>query len=122
MTNNLNHNLDRNARYGVNEVGNIAEFTDDFHAFLDSLTEDNVPLSDPRLARVTRIRLIGASREYPMWDLSYAYGQLKDGSNVRLYLEKDRFGRFTYKRELIELAKATGRFIPGIMNISTLAG
>ncbi len=114
----------RNARYGVQETGNIAEFTDDFGAFLESI-KGQVELSDPDLAKVTRVRLIGACREYPFWDLSYCYGQLRDGSNVRVDLGGYRFGRYTYKRELIDLAKAAGKYAKGLGlldSISTLNG
>jgi hypothetical protein len=117
-------NADRNARYGVQETNGIAEFTDDFGAFLDTL-DGTVELSDPELVKITRLRLIGASREYPYWDLSYCYGQLADGTNVRVYLGEHRFGRYTYKRELVALAKAAGRYGKGmglLDNISTLAG
>jgi hypothetical protein len=115
---------DRNAAYGVQETNNIAEFTDDFGAFLDTL-QGTVELADPELVKITRLRLIGASREYPFWDLSYCYGQLKDGTNVRVELGAYRFGRYSYKKELVELCKKAGRFGKGMGifdAISTLAG
>ncbi len=122
----LSANYDRNARYGVQETGNIAEFTEDFGRWLrEDLSDETVALDDPSLVKITRLRLIGASREYPFWDLSYCYGQLADGTNVRVELGEHRFGRYSYKRELVELAKRAGRFGKGmglLDNISTLNG
>lgn len=118
-------NYDRNARYGVTETGNIAEFTEDFGAFLRNMSDEQVTLSDPRLVTITRLRLIGASREFPFWDLSYCFGKLADGSDVRVELESYRFGRYSYKRELVELAKQAGRYGKGmglLDNISLLYG
>lgn len=115
---------DRNAAYGVQETNNVAEFTDDFPAFLDTV-QGTVELGDPELVKITRLRLIGASREYPYWDLSYCYGELRDGTNVRVDLGEYRFGRYTYKHELVELCKAAGRYGKGMGifdAISTLAG
>jgi hypothetical protein len=117
---------DRNARYGVRETNNIAEFTDDFGRWLrEELSDETVSLADRRLVKITRLRLIGASCEYPWWDLSYCYGQLEDGTNVRVDLGEDRFGRYSYQRELVGLARRAGRFGKGmglLDNISTLAG
>lgn len=118
-------NYDRNARYGVVETGNIAEFTDDFGAFLGTLSQQEYRLSDRELVKITRIRLIGCSREYPFWDLSYAYGELADGTPVKVQLDQHRFGAYSYRRELVELAKAAGRYGKGmglLDNISTLRG
>lgn len=119
-------NYDRNARYGVQETGNIAEFTEDFGRWLrEELSDETVTLDDPALVKITRLRLIGCSREYPFWDLSYCYGQLADGTNVRVQLDRQHFGAYSYKRELVELAKAAGRYGKGmglLDNISTLRG
>jgi hypothetical protein len=119
-------NYDRNAHYGVQETNNIAEFTEDFGKWLrEELSDETVDLADPDLVKITRLRLIGASREYPFWDLSYCYGQLRDGTNVRVNLGEYRFGRFSYKRELVDLCKKAGRYGKGMGifdAISTLAG
>lgn len=119
-------NYDRNARYGVQETNNIAEFTEDFGKWLkDELSDETVDLANPKLVKITRLRLIGACREFPFWDLSYCYGQLEDGTNVRVRLNRNQFGRYSYKRELVDLCKEAGRFGKdmGIFDaISTLAG
>lgn len=119
-------NYDRNDRYGVRETNNIAEFTPDFGTWLrEELSDKTVTLDDPKLMKIIRLRLIGACSEYPFWDLSYCFGQLEDGTNVRVDLGEHRFGRYSYKRELVELAKRAGRYGNGmglLDNISTLAG
>jgi hypothetical protein len=119
-------NYDRNTRYGVRETGNIAEFTDDLGRWpREELSDRTVTLDDPELVTITRLRLIGACSEYPYWDLSNCFGQLTDGTNVRVDLGVRQFGRYSYKRELVTLAKRAGRFGKdmGLLdNISTLEG
>lgn len=44
----------------------------------------SVDLDDPRLARITRLRLVGYCRDTPWWDVSYCYGQLKPGTDITL--------------------------------------
>lgn len=47
--------------------------------------EATVRWSDPALSRVTRLRLI-SDPGHPEWDVSYCYGELKDGIPVRVDL------------------------------------
>jgi len=76
--------------------------------------EETVTLGDKRLARITRLRLIGFnSRQYPWWDVSYCYGQLKDGTEVRVQLYAGRIGR-NWKADMIALAKEAGVFARGL--------
>jgi hypothetical protein len=116
--------IDRNAFYGVQEtnpVGNI-------HDYLDQLTGETVALSDRRLVKIERLRLIGWSREYTAWDISYVYGRLANGDLVRVDLGESRIvcaGGDAYKRELVKLCQRAGRFgkALGIFDaVSTLRG
>lgn len=72
-----------------------------------------VTWNDPRLARVLRLRLIGCSREYPFWDVSYCYGELTDGTRCRVYLPETRLGR-NWKAHLITLAKQDRVYAKGL--------
>lgn len=70
-------------------------------------------LSDQRVVQIVRLRLIGACREYPMWDVSYCYGRLADGRLVNVDLGADRIRRDA-RRHLVELCKRAGRYGRGL--------
>ena len=103
--------IDRARSYGVRmdeslDSAQIAEL----HSVRRSET---VGLGDKRLARVTRLRLIGFnSREYPRWDVSYCYGVLKDGTEVRVQVYGN-IGR-NWKGDLIAIARREGAFAKGL--------
>lgn len=78
----------------------------------ESLTE-TVSLGDPRLARVTRLRLL-TEPGYPMFDISYCYGVLKDGSPVRIQVTCGALPRRTPKLALIAWAKRERAFAKGL--------
>lgn len=40
---------------------------------------------DPHLVKITRLRLL-SDRGFPFWDVSYCWGRLDDGRNVRVTL------------------------------------
>lgn len=40
---------------------------------------------DPELVSITRLRLL-TDRDCPVWDVSYCYGRLRDGRDVRVSL------------------------------------
>lgn len=68
---------------------------------------------DPDLAKVLRLRLIGCCREYPFWDISYCYGQLRDGRRVRVNLPVSRLNN-RWKAHLVALGKRDGVFVAGL--------
>ncbi len=73
----------------------------------------NVWLNDPQLARIIRIRLI-SDPGFPFWDMSYAWGEMKDGSRVRVNFPKSQFGKRTLKAELIAMAKHERVYAKGL--------
>jgi hypothetical protein len=98
------------------------------HADLDWDTyraEGDIDITDPRLARVDRIRLL-TEAGYPRYDVSYVYGTLRDGRHVRVTLAGHhtlprtiRSGRLDLmltdvKRALIGIAKETGVYAKGL--------
>lgn len=100
------------------------------HADVERTT---VKLSDPRLVRVTRLRLL-SDDACPFWEVSYCYGLIKvDGveRQVHVDLGNDRVAKRGYGRratvdkgDLVRLAKEAGVYAKGIGlldNISTLA-
>jgi hypothetical protein len=66
-----------------------------------------VDLVDERLARITRLRLI-SDRGFPMWDLSYCYGVLTDGTPVRVRLPWHQFSKRNLKGDLIAMCRESG--------------
>lgn len=84
-----------------------------------------VALADEQLIRIIRLRLVGYHRrDFPWWDVSYCYGELNDGSYVRVNLGEWQL-RPRYKSHLVELCKAAGRHgkSMGLFDaISTLPG
>jgi hypothetical protein len=103
--------IDRARSYGVrmDEALNSAE--------IDELRESvnhgvTVMWNDKRLARVLRLRLIGCSRDYPFWDVSYCYGELKDGTRCRVQMP-GRINR-NWKAHLVQMACRDGVFAKGL--------
>ena len=97
-------------RYGVLESNHWdgSEVQD----WLDTI-EDTVYLSDPRLARIARLRLL-SDPGFPFWDVSYCYGVLKDGTRVRVSLPRHQFGKRTLKQDLIEMCREAGVYGKGL--------
>jgi len=46
----------------------------------DEVHSEHIYWDDPRLAKVTRLRLVTDGRMDPTWGLSYCWGELKDGT------------------------------------------
>ena len=108
----IDANIAAAQRYGTQETNPLwtSEAT---HENVD-YDEGDVPLSDPRLVRIVRLRLFREAG-YPYLDISYCYGQLADGRYVRVDLEgRSRLPRYGTKRELIALARDAGRFAKGL--------
>jgi len=72
-----------------------------------------VDLADKRLARITRLRLV-TDRDFPMWDLSYCYGTLKDGSAVRVRLPQSQFPKQGLNQSLVQMCKEVNVFGKGL--------
>ncbi len=86
--------------------------TPEIHAIRESI-DTTVHLSDPRLAKITRLRLV-SDPGFPMWDLSYCYGELEDGRNVRVSLPQHQFKRQNLKGQLIKMCADSGVFGKGL--------
>lgn len=75
--------------------------------------QETVTLGDKRLARVTRLRLL-TERGYPLMDVSYCHGVLKDGTPVRVDLPVHQLSRRFPKDDLIRAAKSEGVYAKGL--------
>lgn len=68
-----------------------------------------LPLSDTRVVRIERLRLIGyAPGEFPFWEVSYCFGKLADGRLVRVDIG-DACVQPRINAHLVELCKEAGR-------------
>jgi hypothetical protein len=109
------------------ETNNLAETYGDGPAPQDLVTDHRpVALADRNLVRIARLRLIGWTRDFPQWDLSYCIGVMADGTYCRVDLGRDRFGT-QFKLQLIQAARDAGRYAKGMRLlddgvISLLAG
>jgi hypothetical protein len=91
--------------YGVYETNPI---NDDVRAIRDAIDHQApVDLDDPRLARITRLRLV-SDPGFPLWDLSYCYGQLADGTPVRVDLPQHQFRKRHLSADLVAMCKSVG--------------
>jgi len=79
-----------------------------------------VDWTEPGL-EITRLRLL-SDPGFPMWDLSYCHGVLNGRHvNVRVpFSQLPKYGKGGVKAALYKEAKATGKYIKGLFNLSTL--
>jgi len=104
------------------ETFNISDFTNDFSEYLNSL-EGTVDWTDKRLAKITRLRLL-SDPGYPAWDVSYCYGQLKNGANVKVDLPFRQLPKRGVIGTILKYAKKDGVYAKGLGifdNISRLS-
>ena len=103
--------LDRNAFYGVDESNPIA-LSSHSHLTVDYSLGD-IQLDNPELVSINRLRLL-TDRGSPLYDISYCYGTMRDGTHVRVNLGVQTLTRRGIKGELIAIAKEAGRFAKGL--------
>lgn len=114
------HLVNRNV-YGAQEVGGLL----DGGAYHKAHHENHAGLvdwRDPRLARVTRLRLL-SDPGYPEWDVSYCHGVLKDGRNCDVQVPFSSLPRRLYQRVIVQYAIKDGvhaKKLGVLDNISTL--
>lgn len=92
--------------YGVREDSPLSEAAYGVDAVDHSITVD---LADTDLVKIDRLRLL-TEPGFPMLDVSYVYGTLKDGTHVRVDLGVYQFNKRTYKSEIVEACKRAGRY------------
>lgn len=67
--------------YGAHETNGLSNGKE-YHAVERDML---VAWTDPRLKKVTRLRMV-SDPGFPMWDVTYCHGVLKDGTPVRVEL------------------------------------
>lgn len=91
------------------ETNNISDFPRESIPEADEV----VDLTDSDLARITRLRLV-TDTGFPFFDLSYCYGELKDGTAVRVRLPWHQFSRRYLNRDLVTMCKEVGVYAKGL--------
>lgn len=95
--------------YGAVETNSLTEE----QKLLQQAAAEVVDLADKRLARITRLRLV-TDRDFPMWDLSYCFGTLKDGSAVRVRLPLSQFPKTGLNQSLVEMCRSVNVYGKGL--------
>ena len=104
------------------ETFNISDFTNNFPEFLNSL-EGSVDWDDKDLVKITRLRLL-SDPGHPVWDVSYCFGQLRDGRNVRVDLPFSHLPKRDVIGTILKYAKRDKVYAKGLGifdNISRLS-
>lgn len=104
--------------YGAHETNPLSEAAREFQMS----AEETVDWTDPRLARITRLRLL-SDPGLPWWDVSYAFGQLKTGEAVEVRLPFDQLPKRQTKAAILDHARKAGVYAKGLGildNLSTL--
>ena len=98
-------------RYGVQESN---PFTAEVQAVRDAIDYANpVDLADRALVRITRLRLL-TDPGCPVYDVSYCYGALADGTPVLVRLPEYQFPKRGVQRALVAMCKEAGRYGKGL--------
>lgn len=97
---------------GANEVNGL-EKPAEYHQQVTHQIEETVSWKDPRLARIIRLRLI-SDPGFPVWDLSYCHGELKDGTPVRVDLPFYQVPKRRMMSFILDHAKKDGVFAKGL--------
>jgi hypothetical protein len=94
--------------YGVIETNNINDFTNDWGQYLDTLADNGRAFGLDEIAKLTRVRLL-TEYGYPVFDLSYAMGELADGRHCRVQIDLPaHLGRKTYRSQIAAECKRLG--------------
>lgn len=79
----------------------------------DACEDVSVTWTDPRLAKILRLRLLGDGG-FPMLDVSYITGELKDGRIVNVINPFGQLPKRGYKKAIIAQAKRDKVFAKGL--------
>ena len=86
------------------ETNGLGEFAKGYHDVDRSL---NVYWDDPRLGKITRLRLL-SDPGFPYWDVSYCHGELKDGTPCTVTVPFDQLPKRGMGRAIVSFAKQDG--------------
>lgn len=100
------------SHYGTLETNGISK---DYHLGpeADQRSRNVVDWDDPRLARVTRLRLL-TDPGFPMYDISYCHGVLKNGECCEVVFPFDQIPKRGSMRFIVAEAKLAGVYAKGL--------
>lgn len=102
--------IDFRTRYGASETNGLT----DPEAEVRRVDRTRIyQLSDKAVTRIVRVRLI-SDRGNPLWDLSYCWGELRDGTRVSVDLGRFHFPKHGLSAALVDTARQAGRYAKGI--------
>ncbi len=86
-----------------------------YHKNVTERIEETVCWTDERLAKITRLRLL-SDPGFPVWDVSYCHGELKDGTPCEVSLPFHQLpkGKGGINGAIIAHAKQDGVFAKGL--------
>jgi hypothetical protein len=99
---------DRAARYGVTETNPMEP---GYHETVDYST--TVYWTDPELKEITRLRLL-TDYGFPLYDISYCHGRLKDGRVVTVRLPFGQLSKREWKTEILRYARQDNVYAKGL--------
>lgn len=106
-------------KYGELESNNIKEWlpggVSSMHDFLQTMAPGSYYWNDPRIKRITRLRLL-SDPGFPAWDVSYCYGELQDGTPCRVDLPFNQLDKYrvSISKQIVAYAKKDGVYAKGI--------
>lgn len=101
----------RAASYGAYQTNPLS--ADDLRARAQIDYSKQYDLGHPELVKITRLRLL-TDAYCPWWDVSYCYGELRDGTPVQVWLGAGQLRKRDLKGHLIQLAREAGKFAKGM--------
>lgn len=94
--------------YGARETNGLVNPDD----FAEARAGRTVDWTEPGL-KVTRLRLL-SDPGFPVWDVSYCYGQLPSGEQVRVSLPFDQIPKGRVSGFIVDQAKRAGVYAKGL--------
>lgn len=101
----------------VNETNPIAK---GYHETVTFQIKETVLWSDPRLVKITRLRLV-SDPGFPAWDVSYCHGQLRDGTPVAVEVPFSQLPKKNLMRSILMYAKRDKVFAKGLGLFSAIS-
>lgn len=100
--------IDYRNHYGAIETNGLEPGEmDAVHAAMHAGGNRTVDWTDRELAKITRLRLL-TDPGFPFWDVSYCWGELRDGTVVRVRVPFFQLPKRTWKAAILEYAKQEG--------------
>lgn len=113
-----------NARAAAYGVDNSNPMNEDLAAYRERIDYSrHVTLADKDLVRITRLRLLGDPGPYafPFFDVSYCWGELRDGTVVQVELPKWQFPKRGVRGHIVEMFRDAGRYAKGMGVLDALS-